>query len=81
MLRLAKEERACLPRMPDPYAVVADRNCVRAGHMISAGAYIGAISNYFADVSGDGKADAIVVNWDGIAVRDSHGGNDVPQSL
>lgn len=37
------------------------------------GVYAGRVNNYFADVTGDGKADAIVVNPTGITVRRSDG--------
>lgn len=39
----------------------------------TAAAYFGTQATAFADVTGDGRADAIVVNTDGIAVRDSLG--------
>ena len=35
--------------------------------------YYGSRGTYFADVNGDGKADAIVVNDDGVTVRLSNG--------
>src|SRR5947209_21381 len=37
------------------------------------GAYYGSVGTYFADVDGDGRADAIVVNADKITVRRSTG--------
>jgi hypothetical protein len=39
------------------------------------GPYLGALGNYFADVDHDGRADAIVVNWDTVTVRRSNGSN------
>ncbi|MEH2234957.1 FG-GAP repeat domain-containing protein, partial [Nostoc sp.] len=35
--------------------------------------YYGSLGTYFADVTGDGKADAIVVNNDKVTVRRSNG--------
>ena len=45
------------------------------------GTALGHVNNFFADVTGDGKADAIVVNSNGIAVRRSDGTQFLPPEI
>jgi subtilisin family serine protease len=44
----------------------------------TSGPYFGTRGTFFADVTGDGKADAIVVNDDGVTVRRSNGSSFLP---
>jgi hypothetical protein len=55
--------RQTSPNDPLPYFYPADA--------WTADAYYGQIMNAFVDMTGDGYADAVAVNYDGIAVRDS----------